>query len=195
MSTNKITFAFVCFTLLISLPVASNKVFSQVKIASALIKQDTSENSKSISDSLGLISGMVSIQPERHSKSGNLAMLLSAVIPGAGQVYAHRYYTIPIIWGFGAYFVSSWINADKTYRDFRRRFSESVQLDSLHIGNADLQRSRDDWRNDRDGFAFYLILTYALNIIDAYIGAVLYDFSVSDNLGGSAEIRFRIPIR
>jgi hypothetical protein len=149
----------------------------------------------SIIDSLGLRTGTIIPSNERRAKSGNFAMLLSAILPGAGQIYAHRYYTIPLIWGFGAYFTSRWIKADNTYRDFKRRYAESVPLDTVnHIGNLFLQGRRDDWRNYRDGFAFYLVITYLLNIVDAYVGAVLYDFDVSDNLGRSTEIRFRIPL-
>jgi hypothetical protein len=196
MSTKKAFFAVminICCLALFLFP--TNNIIAQLKIASALIKQDSIENQKSTVDSLGLRSGTISLEPERHAKSGNFAMLLSAVIPGTGQIYANRFYTIPIIWGFGTYFVSKWIKADNTYKSLQRRFTESVQLDTLqHIGNVNLQDQRNQWHNYRDGFAFYLLLTYLLNIVDAYVGAVLYNFDVSDNLGGNAQIRLRIPL-
>jgi len=123
-------------------------------------------------------------------------MLLSAVLPGAGQVYAHRYYTIPVIWGFGAYFASQWVKADNRYRDFRDRFDLSVQLDTLkHAGSDQLLYIRNFYHDQRDQFAIYVFLTYLLNIVDAYVGATLYGFDVSDDLDGSTQIRFRIPLR
>ena len=123
-------------------------------------------------------------------------MLFSALLPGAGQLYAHRYYTIPFIYGFGIYFSSIAIKANNQYMDYRGQFSVSVRLDSTaHSGNPVLLRDRDFYRDQRDEFILYLSLTYFLNIIDAYVGATLYDFDVSDNLGGSAKLQVRIPIR
>jgi hypothetical protein len=172
-----------------------HKISAQLKVSSALIKQDTIETPGSIIDSLSLRSGTVSFESERQAKSGNLAMLLSALLPGAGQIYAHRYYTVPIIWGFGAYFSLIAIKQNKQYQDYRGKYAESVRLDTAkHSGNADFLRSREFYHNQRDQFIFYLALTYILNIVDAYVGAVLYNFDVSDNLGGNAEIQFRIPL-
>ena len=76
----------------------------------------------------------------------------------------------------------------------RGKYAESVRLDTAnHSGNAEFLRIRDFYRNQRDEFLFYLVITYILNIVDAYVGAVLYDFDVSNDLGGSAAIQVRIP--
>jgi hypothetical protein len=183
-------------SLLFVLLVTANNAVAQSKVTSALIKQDTTENLQSINDTVGLRSGTIVLSPEVQAKSGNLAMLFSAVLPGAGQVYAHRYYTIPLIWGFGYYFASIAIKANDHYMDYRGKYSESVRLDTTanHSGNADFLRNRDFYHNQRDEFIVYLFLTYVLNIIDAYVGATLYDFNVSDDLGGSAKIQFRVPL-
>ena len=128
-------------------------------------------------------------------------MLYSAILPGAGQVYAHRYYTIPIIWGFGIYLSSIAIQSNNQYMSYRAQFSDSVRLDkiaqsgTLNENETYLKSARDFYRDQRDEFILYLGLTYFLNIIDAYVGATLYDFEVSDELGGSAKIQFRVPIR
>jgi hypothetical protein len=121
---------------------------------------------------------------------------MSAVVPGAGQVYVHRYITIPIIWGLGYYFASSWQHQNHLYFQYRDAFTRSVAQDTVnHQGDSQLQSARDFYRDDRDKFAFYIAITYILNIVDAYVGASLYSFDVSDNLGGSAALRVRIPIR
>jgi hypothetical protein len=166
-----------------------------------LIKSDTIEAQYSPNDTLGVRGGKIKLIADVPSKSGSLAMLFSALLPGAGQVYAHRYYTIPIFWGFGVYFSSVAIKANKQYMDNRGKFSESVRLDTAaQSGNlnqiqANLLSARDFYHDQRDEFILYLALTYFLNIVDAYVGATLYDFDVSDNLGGSAKIQFRIPLR
>lgn len=179
---------------LVTLVLFTSIVDSQTKVTSALIKQDTSIIVQSQNDSLNLKAAAIVPVRDEHAKSGTLAMLLSAVLPGAGQVYAHRYYTIPVFWGFGIFFRSRWLKADDVYRKYQALFTQSIQLDTNHIGNFNYQNSRDIWHDYRDEFTIYLALTYILNIVDAYVSATLYSFDVSDNLGGSASIRFRIPL-
>jgi len=171
-------------------------VCAQAKITSALIKPDSTDATFSPADSLNIQGAKIKPLLTVQSKSGSLAMLLSAVVPGAGQIYAHRYYTIPFIYGFGVYFSSIAIKANTQYEDYRSRFSESVRLDTAaHQGNQNLLDARDFYHDQRDEYILYLGLTYFLNIIDAYVGATLYDFDVSEDLGGSAKIQFRIPVR
>lgn len=131
----------------------------------------------------------------RPGKSALTAILLSAVLPGAGQVYTERYWTAPIIVGFAAYFISQWIKADDLYVVARDRYRQSVEsVEGGGEGSAQLLYERDFYRDQRDKFAFYLALTYFLNIVDAYVGASLYNFEVDDNLNG-VEMKLRIPIR
>ena len=156
-----------------------------------------SQEQDTVRDSLGFQAGSVMLDTGRTKKSPGLAMLMSMVLPGAGQVYVHRYITIPIIWGFGYYFAKAWNDQNNRYIYYRNLFDASRTPDSLgqlSAGNALYQSNRDFYRDDRDKFAFYLAITYILNIVDAYVGASLYSFDVSDNLGGSAAFRVRIPI-
>jgi hypothetical protein len=129
------------------------------------------------------------------SKSPALAMGLSAVLPGAGQVYVHRYWTIPIIYGFGALFVYNWKEADDLYQQYRKEYEQSV-ADGDYGGSGDptLKSTRDFYRNERDRFGVYLLLTYLLNIADAYVGASLYNFDVSENLGPTQEFRVTVAV-
>jgi len=84
-------------------------------------KSDTTENQSSLNDTLGVRGGKIKLISDVPSKSGSLAMLF-LLAAGAGQVYAHRYYTIPIFWGFGVYFSSVAIKANKQYEDYRGKF-------------------------------------------------------------------------
>ena len=173
-----------------------NNSAAQAKVTSALIIPDTTETLSTSHDTLQYQFSSMRLSDEKNAKSGNLAMLFSAILPGSGQVYAHRYYTIPLIWGFGYYFASSAIKANDRYMDYRGRYSESVRSDTIdHSGDAYILSVREFYHNQRDEFIFYLALTYFLNIIDAYVGATLYDFNVSDDLGGNAKLRFQIPLR
>lgn len=137
------------------------------------------------------LDSIVAVSPP-ETKSTTLAMVLSAVVPGAGQIYTGRYWKIPIIWGAGIYFGSIWSRANNLYKDARDRYQASLQGGGA--GDAQARYERDFYRDERDRFAFYIAITYALNIIDAYVGASLYNFDVSDDLGGNAKLQLRVPI-
>ena len=171
------------------------ETYAQARVISALLKPDTLATQQGIDNPNGSSPDTLDLVPLKSAKSGSLAMLFSAILPGAGQVYAHRYYTIPIIWGFSGYYISQWIKANDTYMNYRNQFAASILADTAkHQGNEKVREMRDKYRNFRDAFAVYFAITYLLNIIDAYVGATLYNFDVSDNLGNTtATIRFRIP--
>ncbi len=178
------------YALILAVLTAAGTAFAQQRVLSSLVRPDAP-----IYASLRASAAEESTITIRTEKSGTLAMALSAVLPGAGQVYAERYYTIPIIWGAGGFFVSQWITANKRYKDYRDRYSASVLQDSVfRTGDKILKDIRDGYHDIRDEYAIYIALTYILNIVDAYVGASLYGFDVSDDLG-SAAIRFRVPIR
>jgi len=127
--------------------------------------------------------------PRRQTKSTALAMLLSAVLPGAGQTYNESYWKVPIVLGFGIYFGSQWLHNNRLVDEYRDRYTASISP-SLTSGDTRLLTIRDFYKDQRDTFAWYFVILYLLNIADAYVDAALYDFNVSDDL----SIRF-IPDR
>jgi hypothetical protein len=126
-------------------------------------------------------------KPFYPSKSATLAVGLSAVLPGAGQIYNEDYWKAPIIWGLGGYWVYEWFHLNDRYKGFRDRFSESVKQLPPY-GNERLLTIRDFYRDERDKFAWYLGALYFLNLVDAYVGANLYDFNVSPDLSTDGRI-------
>jgi len=106
------------------------------------------------------------------------ALLRSAVIPGWGQIYNQSYIKAPIIWGAAAWFIYGW----NYYNDFYQQYKDLYQQNP----NAEEYRDiREIYRDERDMFAIYLGLLYLLNLIDAYVDAQLFDFTVEENPGGS----------
>ena len=120
------------------------------------------------------ISGDTLSRPATPTKSPGIAMLLSTVVPGAGQVYNESYWKVPVIAGFGIYFVSQWIQNNRLADDYRDRYAQSGDSRDLTV--------RDFYKNQRDRFTWYFVILYLLNIADAYVDASLYDFNVSDDL-------------
>ena len=128
-------------------------------------------------------------------KSTTTAILLSAILPGAGQIYTERYWKVPIILGFGGYFAYEWVRMNDHYTQSRSLYQASVKAgENNGQGDAQLLYERDFYHDERDRFAFYLAITYLLNIVDAYVGASLYNFDVGDNLDGGTSVKISVPI-
>lgn len=113
------------------------------------------------------------------------AVLRSAILPGFGQFYNESYWKIPIIWGIGALLVSGWVHNNGLYKENRDLFIES--------GNEIYRQRRDFYRDQRDNFTIYLVITYLLNLVDAYVDAHLFDFQVDDYFGsGTIRMNYRL---
>ncbi|TAK58079.1 MAG: hypothetical protein EPO24_08970 [Bacteroidetes bacterium] len=131
-----------------------------------------------------------SYKPFVPTKSALLAVGLSAALPGAGQVYNETYWKVPVIWGLGGYWVYEWITLNRSYKDYGNQFNQSV-IDSPPLGDDNLKKQRDFYRDERDKFAWYLGALYFLNVVDAYVGANLYDFEVTPDLGPNPSQSFQ----
>lgn len=172
---------------------------AQYKVAPFLFKQGNIPSSSFYPNAIGTLSvdtAMAVSLTTRPTKSILTAILLSAALPGAGQIYTERYWKVPIILGFSAYFISQWIRQDDLYVKARAKYQLSVdQKENGGQGSSQFLYERDFYRDQRDRFAFYFALTYVLNVLDAYVGASLYNFEVTDNLGGEAAMKIHVPIR
>ena len=130
------------------------------------------------------------------TKSSLLAVGLSLVLPGAGQIYHEEYWKAPVIWLLGAYWVYEHSKNNKTFNDFSYRYFTSITPTDAE-GDPQLKSLRDFYRDERDKFAWYLGALYALNLLDAYVGANHYDFTVTPDLSldGRAGARVTASIR
>lgn len=119
------------------------------------------------------------------SKSPLGAVLRSAVIPGWGQIYTESYWKVPVIWGAAAWLIYNWIWNNNQYKQFNNLFNQTSNTDDLSYAHF--------YEDQRDLFAIYMGLTYLLNLVDAYIDAQLFDFSVSrDPVTNSAMLNMRL---
>lgn len=114
------------------------------------------------------------------TKSPGLAMVLSAILPGAGQAYNESYWKIPVFLGLGGYFVAEIVYNNKVYKDYQSQYEESLAEDPN--GDPQLLALREFYKDERDRFGWYFLILYALNILDAYVDASLYDFDVGGDL-------------
>ncbi len=109
----------------------------------------------------------------------------SAILPGWGQIYNESYWKAPVIWGVMGWFVYGWIDNNNNYIDYKNLYSQTG--DDLYLNY------RNFYRDQRDEFAIYLLLTYFLNLVDAYVDAHLFDFSVDENyMTGAKMLNVRV---
>jgi hypothetical protein len=117
----------------------------------------------------------------RASKSPGTAVLLSALVPGAGQLYNESYWKVPIVVGLGTYFIVELIRNNNLYIEYRDAYRESVR-DSPPTGDPQALRLREFYKDERTKFGWYFLILYVANLVDAYVDAVLFDFEMSDDL-------------
>lgn len=117
------------------------------------------------------------------------ATILSTFLPGAGQVYNHKSWKVPIIYaGFAGlgYLIHFNQKNFKTYEDalLKRYDSDSTTTDPFTdiYTNDNLRTLSDYYRRNRDLSILGISLLYALNIIDAHVDAHLFHFNMDDNL-------------
>jgi len=107
--------------------------------------------------------------------------VLSAILPGAGQVYTEQYWKVPLILGLGGYWVYEWKRNNDRYGEFRDLYSASIATTPPQ-GDGRYLSLREFYRDQRDSFTWYLGVLYLLNVVDAFVGAELYDFDVGPDL-------------
>ena len=101
------------------------------------------------------------------------AVLRSAILPGWGQFYNESYIKVPVIWGGITALVLAWRYYDKRYKNNRNLY--------IQTGVEGYKTYRDFYRDQRDLYSIYIGLAYLLNLVDAYVDAELFDFTVEEN--------------
>jgi hypothetical protein len=123
----------------------------------------------------------------RHSP--HKATLLSAVLPGAGQIYNRKYWKAPIVWvGLGtcAYFIQ---DNTREYRRYKDAYIALVDGDASTVdefngqfGAAQVLEVTDTYRRWRDLSYIAFGLVYMLNVVDATVDAYFVRFDVGRDL-------------
>jgi len=103
----------------------------------------------------------------------------SAILPGWGQFYNESYWKIPVFWGFLGWFGYNYILNNKEYKKYRDLYDESLK--DSDYGDPNYKSYRNFYQDQRDEWAVWFLVTYLLNLVDAYVDAHLFDFDVSEN--------------
>lgn len=178
--------------------------FTACSIHTAIAQNDTTAIIEQTPD--GIISSAIPVPVEnrvsiaadttKKRSPARTAALLSAVVPGAGQVYNKKYWKVPLVYGalgIPAYFFFDnlkWFN--KTRFAYNIAFSKDTArykevdpqlLVMVQQGyTSSLQNYRNEFRRNVDYSVLVFMLLWGLNVVDATVDAHLKDFNISDDL-------------
>jgi hypothetical protein len=129
-----------------------------------------------------------SVFEKQHSPSK--AAIMSACLPGLGQIYNKKYWKLPIVYaGFGVltYFIVT--NAQE-YSKYKNAYNASINNDTTgkyqdlitKYSDEDLLNAREYYRRNLEVSCIFTGVFYILNIVDAAVDAHLFTYNINENL-------------
>lgn len=166
--------------ILLALLLLANFTYAQVDTSQAIVEVDTVSKK-----------GKVKTEKVHNPK---IAIALSAVIPGAGQIYNKKWWKVPIVYaglGVASYFVYDFNKKTNLYK-FEYRYRKNGEIEKLDPSLAALSdetvlSQKNFYRRFMEISIAALAIVYVLNIVDATVDAHLFYFDISDNLALSVQ--------
>jgi hypothetical protein len=126
----------------------------------------------------------------KENKRAITATVMSAILPGAGQVYNRKYWKVPVIYGamagLGYFFIQNQGKYKKYHTALLYRYDDDPNtVDDLDkYTDENLITLKTQYRKYRDLSALGIAVVYVFNIIDANVDAHLYKFEqkISDDV-------------
>ncbi|MDB5033256.1 MAG: hypothetical protein JWQ98_497 [Chlorobi bacterium] len=112
------------------------------------------------------------------TRSPTTAVLLS-IVPGGGQYYNQQYWKVPLFAVSAGYFLFQAIRYNSLFVAKANEADQAGQSSTLYPA---LKFQRESYRDNRDANFAYFLGVEALGMIDAYVGAHLFDFNVDDDI-------------
>ncbi|GAB1468809.1 hypothetical protein MASR2M64_15630 [Candidatus Cloacimonadota bacterium] len=106
------------------------------------------------------------------TKSPTKAAVYSALIPAGGQIYNHAYVKAGVVIGVQAYFLTSALIHDGKVNDYRKKGKETNDLFEKQI----YKTKQNEYEELRTSDFWWMGITMALSVLDAYVDAHLSDF-------------------
>ncbi|WP_232825753.1 DUF5683 domain-containing protein [Algoriphagus litoralis] len=176
-SSAKIKTPWISLGILLLMFLVSSPIFAQTQSEIEVVENDTKREKD---------------KPDYSSlpKNPKKATILSAVLPGAGQVYNNKAWKVPILYaGFmtDIYFIGYNNKRYQTFRTALFAFDDGDTSQFPSLNREALVRNVDYWRQNRDLTILLLAAIYALNLIDANVDAHLSGFDISDDISMKIE--------
>lgn len=126
------------------------------------------------------------VRAQEHSATK--AMCLS-LLPGAGQVYNHQAWKIPIIYGAFAgmgYFIYDNYSSMKMFKDeylYRVNHDGATNLPAYSsYATSNIYSLYNSYNRNFQLMVIITVGIYALNLVDAYVFGHLFEFQMSDDI-------------
>lgn len=147
-----------------------------------------------------LLTASAKAQEVKKEHSAKKAGIMSACLPGLGQIYNGKWWKTPIIYaGFGgigymAYsnyadyktFLTAYkiktgnLNVTETANEYAIQLSESYQA-------SQLQNYKESFRRNFELYCIIMAAWYGLNIVDAIVDGHLYSYDIGDDLSFTVD--------
>lgn len=142
----------------------------------------------------------------KKEHSAKKAAIMSAILPGAGQVYNGKWWKAPIIYaGFGGIGYLAYDNYSN-YKTFLTAYKiktgnleEGVSPSEYEIQLSEsyqasqLQSYKESYRRDFELYCIIVAAWYGLNIVDAIVDGHLYSYDIGDDLSLTVDPIFTLP--
>lgn len=116
------------------------------------------------------------------TRSPTTAVLYSLALPGLGQMYTESYWKVPLFTGTCAVAAWQFFRNNADYLATSQQYDAAVAAGESSRTTSQLFARREAFRDRRDMSGVIFLVAYGLAAVDAYVGAHLYDFDVSENL-------------
>jgi hypothetical protein len=190
----------ICFVAVIALLLCSLTVTGQEPVDSMTISKYTAIDTETVIDVFSDKMELSKIFPLDTLYTGHSpakAAIMSAVVPGLGQIYNRKYWKVPVVYAAVGVSVGVFVKWQNKYNQYRRAYIDikdgdpyTNYFDSMGFppGYSQEQKlqiitkNKEMIRTWRDYSIVAMVVTYALNIIDANVDAHLMDFNLEDNI-------------
>lgn len=132
-----------------------------------------------------------------HNPIPKRSALYSALLPGLGQAYNKQYWKLGIVAGGAGAAVGFIIFNNSQYKKYRSAYIKRIDNDPTttdeFIGlyqNEDLNELQKEYRQYLEYSVVFTFVGYSLNILDAYVGANLKSFDITDDISWQARPSF-----
>ena len=140
-------------------------------------------------------------QPKnKRPHSSKTATIMSACLPGLGQIYNGKWWKVPIVYaGFGGLGYMVYTNYYE-YRSYLHAYEyktgdlpEGMTLNQHETdlankyADSQLQTYKESYRRNLELFSIITVAWYGLNIVDACVDGHLYSYDISDDLSLSVD--------
>lgn len=129
-----------------------------------------------------------------HNPIPKRSALYSAILPGWGQVYNKQYWKLGLVAGGAGVATGFIIFNNNQYQKYRNAYIARIDNDPTTVDefvglyqNEDLNSLQKEYRQYLEYTVVFTFVGYTLNILDAYVGANLKSFDITDDI--SMQVR------